>query len=80
MLESASTALTETTPEPLPHWLRLSKLPFSSKLINALLEYFDNEPQAIFEASDNQMDSIPCSRRATPSHCAGRSSWRRAGS
>jgi len=49
------------TPSPasLPHWLRLANLPFSSKLITALLECFDNDPQAIFEASDAEMDSIP---------------------
>jgi hypothetical protein len=34
-------------------------LPFSSRLIAALLECFDNDPQAIFESSDAELDSIP---------------------
>ena len=50
---------TEPSPEALPHWLRLANMPFSSKLISALLECFDNNPQAIFEASDAELDSIP---------------------
>jgi DNA processing protein len=49
----------QPTPDALPHWLRLANLPFSSKLISALLECFDNDPQAIFEASNAQLDSIP---------------------
>src|SRR5438105_4501366 len=50
---------TEPSPEAVPHWLRLANLPFSSKLISALLECFDNDPQAIFEATDAQLDSVP---------------------
>ncbi len=50
---------TEPAPGALPHWLRLADLPFSSKLIAALLEAFDNDPAALFEASDTELDSIP---------------------
>src|SRR5882757_8893602 len=50
---------TDPTPDAIPHWLRLANLPFSSKLIAALLEAFNNDPQAIFEASDAELDSIP---------------------
>jgi DNA processing protein len=43
----------------LPQWLRLANLPFSSKLITALLECFDNDPAAIFAASNAELDSVP---------------------
>src|SRR5436190_744027 len=59
MPEPTCNELIEPTSELLPHWLRLANLPFSSKLISALLECFDNDPQAIFEASDAQLDSVP---------------------
>ena len=59
MADPNSNDSTEPCPEALPHWLRLANLPFSSKLITALLECFDNDPAAIFEASDAELDSIP---------------------
>src|SRR3954453_24030929 len=59
MAEPTSNDPNQPCPEAVPHWLRLANLPFSSKLISALLECFDNNPQAIFEASDRELDSIP---------------------
>lgn len=59
MPEPITVDLTEPAPEAIPHWLRLANLPFSSRLITALLECFDNDPAPIFEASDAELDSIP---------------------
>ena len=47
MSEPTPTDPTEPAAEALPHWLRLANLPFSTKLISALLECFDNDPAAI---------------------------------
>ncbi len=58
-LMAEPTDTTQPVSESLPHWLRLANLPFSSKLITALLECFDNDPHAIFDASDSELDSIP---------------------
>ena len=59
MADPNSTDLTEPASEALPHWLRLANLPFSSKLITALLECSDNDPAAIFAPSDAELHSIP---------------------
>ena len=48
----------EPSSDALPHWLRLANVPISSKLIGALLECFDNDPAAIFAASDNELDQV----------------------
>jgi DNA processing protein len=40
-------------------WLRLANLPFSSRLFIALLRHFDNDPEAIFEATDAALDEVP---------------------
>jgi predicted Rossmann fold nucleotide-binding protein DprA/Smf involved in DNA uptake len=59
MVEQTPNPPTELSIAALPYWLRLANLPFSSKLIAVLLECFDSDPQAIFEASDAELDSIP---------------------
>jgi DNA protecting protein DprA len=59
MPESSANDPTEPSPEAIPHWLRLANLPFSSKLIAALLEWFESDPAAIFDASDAELDSVP---------------------
>jgi DNA processing protein len=59
MADPTTTDPTTPSPEALPYWLRLANLPFSSRLVTALLECFDNDPAAIFEASDAELDSIP---------------------
>ena len=55
MADPTSTDLSEPAPEALPHWLRLANLPFSSKLIAALLECFSNDPAAIFAAINTDL-------------------------
>lgn len=48
----------EIEPSALVHWLRLANLPFSAKLITALLERFAYQPEAIFDASDSELDTV----------------------
>jgi predicted Rossmann fold nucleotide-binding protein DprA/Smf involved in DNA uptake len=59
MADQTTTDHSEPAPEAIPHWLRLANLPFSSKLIAALLEWFESDPAAIFDASDAELDSVP---------------------
>ena len=62
MADPTTTDSTDPAPEAIPHWLRLANLPFSSKLIAALLKAFDNDPLEIFAASDRELNSIPISQ------------------
>jgi hypothetical protein len=59
MTDLTSAEASEPSPEALPHWLRLANLPFSTKLITALLECFDGDPAAVFAASDRDLDEVP---------------------
>ncbi|HLJ54592.1 MAG TPA: DNA-processing protein DprA [Chthonomonadaceae bacterium] len=49
----------EPAPDALPHWLRLANLPFSTKLVTALLDAFGGDSAAIFAASDRDLDAVP---------------------
>lgn len=55
----AGSTSTDPSPEALSFCMHLDTLPFSSKLIAALLECFSNDPEAIFAASDGELDSVP---------------------
>src|SRR5262249_34097266 len=45
--------------ETLRAFLHLANMPFSSRLISALLAHFHNDPQALFAASDSELDEVP---------------------
>src|ERR1043165_7240103 len=45
--------------EALRAWLRLANLQFSPRLTAALLRAFPNAPQALFAASDADLDAVP---------------------
>lgn len=40
-------------------WLRLANLQFAPRLTTALLRHFGNQPQAIFVATDAELDAVP---------------------
>ncbi len=51
-----SDALSETA---LRAWMRLANAQFSARLTGALLAAFENDPDAIFDASDARLDMVP---------------------
>ena len=49
----------EPEPELLRSWIHLANLPLSSRLVNALLARFHNNPQEIFEAANSELEETP---------------------
>ncbi len=52
-------AMPPPTGEALRAWLRFANLQFSPRLLTALLAYCHDDPQALFAASDAELDAVP---------------------
>ena len=80
MSDPTTTDPAEPSAEVLPHWLRLANLPFSSKLISALLAASTTIPPPSSPPLTVSWTASPSSRPGILPHCASRSSWRPSGS
>jgi DNA processing protein len=54
-----SAALYAVTGEALRAWLRLTNVQFSARLLTALLSHFHQNPEAIFAATDSELEEVP---------------------
>lgn len=62
LIASSSAAASSSQPpegDALRAWLHLSNLSLSPRLLSALLEKFDNDPERIFAATDAELDPTP---------------------